>query len=161
MKYLVSLALVVPLLTGCYVVEEEYYGPGPGYYNPPPPPVVVTPTYYPRHYYDQRGYRPVPHGRVYRGNQGYYRGQQNVHGHPQNGGGVVHGHPNNGGGVVHGHPNNQGGVVHGHPSVNMQPSNVHGHEPVAQNVHSHDDSPAIRGSQRSGVIAQNNTHGHN
>ena len=60
MKYLIAGIAMLPLLTSCEVVQQEYYDQG--YYNPPPQVEVVRPYRYAQ---DGRIYRAGPHDRVY------------------------------------------------------------------------------------------------
>lgn len=56
MKKLIIALSVIPLLSSCQFVQEEYYDSG--YYNPPPQVEVVRPY---RYYQDNRIHRPRMH----------------------------------------------------------------------------------------------------
>lgn len=160
MRYLVSCLLVLPFLSSCTVIEEQYYERG---YYVPAPRVEVQPNYANRHHHVNNGYRSVPSNRV------YYSGgnavvinprpaqivtPNNVHSHSNNAG-TVHGHANNSN--VHGHVNN--GNVHGHaPSA----GNVNVQHPQANGAVNHvkpNNRQAIQGHQQNSGV-QNKAHGH-
>jgi hypothetical protein len=169
MRYLVSCLLVLPFLSSCTVIEEQYYERG---YYVPAPRVEVQPNYANRHHHVNNGYRSVPSNRV------YYTGgnavvinprpaqvvrPNNVRGYSNNAG-TVHGHTGNSG-TVHGHVNNSN--VHGH----VNNGNVHGHAPSAGNVVQHpqangavnhvkpNNGQAIQEHQQNSGV-QNKAHGH-
>ncbi|WP_238400300.1 hypothetical protein [Legionella bononiensis] len=153
MRYLVSSLLVLPLLSSCTVIEEQYYDRG---YYVPAPRVEVRPVNPHRHYHANPVYRPARTGGVYHGHpvtngntvliaprprSAQVEVQQNVHGHTGNSG-TVHGHAGSSG-TVHGHAGNSG-TVHGHTGNSGV---VHGHAPT-------DDNVVLQHSQSTGVTNQ-------
>lgn len=169
MRYLVSCMLVLPFLSSCTVVEEQYYERG---YYVPAPRVEVQPEYAPIHRHVSNGYRSVSSNRVYNngGNAVVINPRRadvaksnNVHGHSNNSG-IVHGHTGNSG-TVHGHTNNLN--VHG----NSGNTNAHGHVPPSGNaivqhpplngaVNQVKPDPNKRTNQGAIQGLQNQAHGH-
>ena len=173
MRYLVSSLLVLPLLSSCTVIEEQYYERG---YYVPAPRVEVRPVNPYRHYHANPVYRPARTGGVYHGHPvtkgnpvliaprprpAQVEAQQNVHGHTGNSG-TVHGHAGNSG-TVHGHTGNSG-VVHGHAPTDdhvvLQHSQSTG---VSNQVKTNPSGMANRGNvqeHQKNSDVQTKSHGH-
>ncbi|HRD71076.1 MAG TPA: hypothetical protein PK657_13125 [Legionella sp.] len=90
MKYLVTCLMVLPVMTACTVIQEDYYQPD--YYRPAPQ--VEVRRYHPpvhyhnenRRYHGHNEYRPAPQGGSYHGHSSVGSAPQvqgNVHGHDE------------------------------------------------------------------------------